>query len=171
MMRNLRYLLVLVLSLGMTAHFGEAVSGHAADVQDHSPGKIRLEVYKSPTCGCCAKWVEHAEAAGFETAVHHPQDLNRIKIDHAIAPRYQSCHTAVSEGGYVFEGHIPARFIREFFKSPPKGAVGLAVPGMPAGSPGMEMGNRFSPYQILLLKANGESEVFAEVRSAREQYR
>lgn len=170
-MSYLRYLSVLILSLGVAAHSGKADSGHAANVQDHLPGKIRLEVYKSPTCGCCTKWVEHTETAGFETAVHHPADLSQVKVDHAIAPRYQSCHTAITENGYVFEGHVPAKYIRKFLKGPPENAVGLAVPGMPAGSPGMEMGNRFSPYRILLLKANGRSEVFAEVKTVKEQYR
>ena len=165
-MGYLRFLVVLVFSLGVGVHAGDAEAPRS-----QVPGESRMEVFKSPTCGCCTKWVEHAQAAGFRVVVHHPDDLDRIKIDHDIAPRYQSCHTAVTEQGYIFEGHIPARYIQKFLKNPPENARGLAVPGMPAGSPGMEMGRRFSPYPIFVLKTDGSSEVFAEVRSAREQYR
>ncbi|MCY3803451.1 MAG: DUF411 domain-containing protein [Gammaproteobacteria bacterium] len=168
-MNFLRYLCAVVLSLGLGAVVGHADPERAAP--QSWPNKIWLDVYKSPTCGCCTKWVDHAQANGFDTAVHHPKDLAQVKDEYAIASDHWACHTAVSEDGYVFEGHIPARYIREFFASPPKGAMGLAVPRMPVGSPGMETENKFSPYQVLLLKANGESEVFAEVKSAQEQYR
>ncbi len=170
-MSFLRYLCVVVLTLGLGAVVGHAEPERTASVQAPGSGKIWLDVYKSPTCGCCTKWVEHAQASGFDTAVHHPKDLAQVKDKYAIASDYWACHTSVSEDGYVFEGHIPARYIREFFASPPRGAVGLAVPRMPVGSPGMETENKFAPYQVLLLKANGESEVFAEVKSAQEQYR
>ncbi len=168
--RYLRYVSIVTLSLGVVACSDSTESENASNVQAHSPGKIKLEIYKSRTCGCCVNWVEHAEAVGFEIAVHHPADLNQVKVEHSISPRHQSCHTAVSKDGYVFEGHIPARHIRQFFVSPPENAVGLAVPGMPVGSPGMEMGHEFSPYQVLLLKADGSSEVFAEVKTAQAQY-
>ena len=131
---------------------------------------IAMDVYKSPTCGCCGKWVEHAEQRGFSLTTHHPADLNQLKAEQSIAPEYQSCHTAVSEQGYVFEGHIPARYIHEFLAAPPADARGLAVPAMPMGSPGMEMDERFSPYQVLLLKRDGSVEVFAEVSSPTQQY-
>ena len=130
----------------------------------------RLSVYKSPACGCCADWVDHIEAAGFTTSIHHPENLNRIKAEQGIAPRYGSCHTAISGQGYVFEGHIPARYIRQFLENPPDAAIGLAVPAMPAGSPGMEMDGRFSPYQVLLLDKDGGHTVFARVATQAEQY-
>ena len=130
----------------------------------------RLSVYKSPACGCCADWVDHIEAAGFTTSIHHPENLNRIKAARGIAPRYGSCHTAISGQGYVFEGHIPARYIRQFLENPPAAAIGLAVPAMPAGSPGMEMDGRFSPYQVLLLDKDGGHTVFARVATQAEQY-
>lgn len=168
-MSYLRYLSVFVLVLGM--HSGYADSEQVSKEQEPLSGTIRLEVYKSPTCSCCAKWVEHAQADGFEVAVHHPSDLWQVKADHAITPRLQACHTAVSEDGYVFEGHVPAKYIRKFLRSPPENAVGLVIPGMPVGSPGMESGNKFSPYRVLLLKPNGGTTVFAEVKTAQEQYR
>ncbi|HBO96388.1 MAG TPA: hypothetical protein DD667_24145 [Gammaproteobacteria bacterium] len=109
------------------------------------------------------------EDSGFEAKIHHPADLNRVKDDYGVAPEYQSCHTAVTSDGYVFEGHIPARFVQQFLENPPAGAIGLSVPGMPAGSPGMEMGDRFMPYQVWLLKKDGSAEVFASVNSRDQQ--
>jgi len=123
---------------------------------------VQMEVFKSPSCGCCGKWVEHVEAAGFAVAVKNRQNLSSIKREFGIGPRYQSCHTGVAEG-YVFEGHIPASFVRRFLEEKPVDAIGLAVPGMPVGSPGMEMGERFDSYDIMLLKADGSSEVYAHV--------
>lgn len=129
-----------------------------------------LDVYKSPSCGCCQEWVEHVEAQGFSAEIHHPSDLNQIKIKYRIAPEYQSCHTAVSSDGYIFEGHIPAKIIQRFLTEKPKDALGLAVPGMPMGSPGMEMGNHFSPYDVLLLKSDGSTQVYIRINSADEQH-
>lgn len=135
-----------------------------------APSGIALDVYKSPSCGCCGLWVDHAEQRGFSVATHHPEDLNQLKFDQGIAPEVQSCHTAVSVEGYVFEGHIPARYIRDFLAKPPAGARGLAVPAMPLGSPGMEMGDRFMPYEVLLLKEDGSTAVYAKVTTPAQQY-
>ena len=132
--------------------------------------EVSLEVFKTETCECCNDWIEHIKQGGIAANVHHPENLDTVKSEYGIAPRFQSCHTAISEAGYVFEGHVPVRFIRQFLSDPPAGAMGLAVAGMPVGSPGMEIGDRFSPYDVLLLKNDGSSEVYAEVRSAREQY-
>jgi len=128
-----------------------------------SADTVVLDVYKSRTCGCCKKWVDLVEEQGFAATVHHPANLNKIKTDKGIQPRYQSCHTAVSSEGYVFEGHIPADVIKNFLSSPPKDAIGLAVPGMPVGSPGMEVGDRFDPYDVLLLKKDGSFEVYQHI--------
>ena len=122
-----------------------------------------VTVYKSPTCGCCKAWVSHLDDAGITTLTRDTADLATLKADKGIAPQYQSCHTAVSEDGYVFEGHIPARYVEQFLAAPPQDALGLAVPGMPVGSPGMEMLGRFSPYQVLLLKRDGSTQVFADI--------
>jgi len=129
-----------------------------------------LSVYKSPTCRCCGKWIDHVEASGFNTSVYHPANMDKIKADKGIASSYQSCHTAISEEGYVFEGHIPAKYVQQFLDNPPNNTIGLAVPAMPVGSPGMEMGERFSPYQVLLLKKDGSSEIFAKVERLEDQY-
>lgn len=134
-----------------------------------SEKNIALEVYKSPTCGCCGKWVDHLEGEGFNPVIRNKNSLDSIKKKFKIPSELQSCHTGVSAEGYVFEGHIPAKFIQAFLSSPPDGAIGLAVPGMPLGSPGMEVGDRFSPYSIILIKSDGSQEVFTEVSSAEEQ--
>jgi len=124
---------------------------------------VSLDVYKSRTCGCCKKWISHIEDFGFESEVHHPANLNKIKADKGIEPRYQSCHTAVSSDGYVFEGHIPADIIQRFLANPPPNAIGLAVPGMPAGSPGMEMGSRHDEYDVFLLSKDGGDVVYEHI--------
>ena len=130
---------------------------------------VFLNVYKDPTCGCCGKWVEYIENNGFAAEVHDSSDLSMIKSKHGISARYRSCHTAVSSDGYVFEGHIPAKFMRQFLGETPENAIGLAVPAMPVGSPGMEVGDKFMPYQVLLLKADGTSEIYADIATKEDQ--
>ena len=129
-----------------------------------------LTVYKSPTCGCCEKWIDHLEAAGFKAGIQHPADMGVIKDRYRIKNTLRSCHTAVSSQGYVFEGHIPARYIHQFLASPPVDATGLTVPAMPVGSPGMEYKDKFMPYQVLLMKKDGRTEVFASVQSVAQQH-
>ncbi len=125
-----------------------------------------LKVYKSPTCGCCQKWVDHINENGLRSEVVTVEDLRPIKQKYEIQGRYRSCHTGVTItelGEYVFEGHVPAEYVSSFLANPPEGAIGLSVPGMPIGSPGMEMGDRKDYYQVLLLKNDGSSEVYAHV--------
>ena len=117
-----------------------------------------LDVFKDENCGCCVGWVDHMQEAGFASKINHPRDLNGVKEELGVLPKWQSCHTAVTKGGYVLEGHIPAKYIEQFRASPPEGALGLAVPGMPLGSPGMEMGGRFTPYDIVLMNKDGSSD-------------
>ncbi|MEW5056921.1 MAG: DUF411 domain-containing protein [Cycloclasticus sp.] len=122
-----------------------------------------LDVFKSPTCGCCGKWISHIEDHGVGATIHHPDNLNLVKQKLGIAPVFQSCHTAVSKDGYVFEGHIPAAIMQRFLSEKPKGALGLAVPGMPAGSPGMEMADRRDSYDVLLLMKDGTASVYQHI--------
>lgn len=148
---------------------GDSVMTEAVETESESVVTEVFTVYKQPTCGCCTEWISHLENEGFDTVARDTEDLNAIKDRHGIEPAHQSCHTAVSSRGYVFEGHIPARYVREFLANPPEDAIGLAVPGMPLGSPGMEVGDRFTPYKVLLLKEDGSSEVFAIIESAAQQ--
>ena len=125
-----------------------------------------MQVYKSPTCGCCQKWIDHLNQSGFEVSATDTLEMNDIKTQYQIGSAYRSCHTGVvvtEQGGYVFEGHIPASVIQSFLNNPPEGALGLSVPGMPIGSPGMEVGDRRDYYEVLLLKTDGSSEVFAKM--------
>jgi len=101
---------------------------------------ISLGVYKSPTCGCCKKWIEHIEDNGFQSETHSIRDVSIIKKKKGIEPRYRSCHTAVSNEGYVFEGHVPAKYIQQFLtEKHDDNVIGLSVPSMPVGSPGMRL--------------------------------
>jgi hypothetical protein len=170
MIKPLAWLAIMLLSVGLSACNksdlppSEPASQATIQAQAQSQSEaVVLDVYKSPTCGCCGAWVEHVEANNFAATIHHPDDLAGVKARYGIAPRYQSCHTAVSADDYVFEGHIPAAIIERFLAEKPAGAIGLAVPGMPVGSPGMEMGDRHDDYQVLLLKADGSSEVYQQV--------
>lgn len=94
------------------------------------------------------------------------QDLNPIKEKYGISPSHQSCHTGVA-GGYIFEGHIPAPIIQQFLSEKPGNAIGLSVPGMPIGSPGMEMGDRIDDYDVIMIKKDGSSEVYQRIRQGK----
>ena len=126
--------------------------------------KFSLLVHKTPTCGCCKKWIEHLESNGFSPSSKDHQSLQGVKEKYNIKPEYRSCHTAVSEDGYIFEGHIPGKYIAQFLAEKNADAIGLSVPGMPLGSPGMEIGDRFTPYDVLILYKDGTSKVYAEIK-------
>lgn len=131
---------------------------------------LQMTVYKSPTCGCCGAWVEHVEDSGVKVEVSHPDDLNAVKAKYKVPQDHGSCHTAVTAEGDVFEGHVPHKFIAQFLADRPEGAFGLAVPAMPIGTPGMEMGEKFSPYEVRLLMKDGSTKTYAKVSSAAEQF-
>ncbi|WP_366524224.1 DUF411 domain-containing protein [Brevundimonas sp.] len=117
-------------------------------------------MYKTPTCGCCTAWVDHMRGAGFEAQVNELPDLRSIRSTQGVPEALASCHTALI-GGYVLEGHVPAADVRKLLTEHPE-AVGLVVPGMPLGSPGMETpdGQR-EPYETLLILKGGGTRVFA----------
>ena len=123
-----------------------------------------LLVHKTPTCGCCKKWVDHMEDNGFSVTTEDHQSLTMIKDDLRIQPEFRSCHTGVSQEGYFFEGHVPSRYVLQFLSESNPDAIGLSVPGMPLGSPGMEVDNRFTPYDVLVHFQDGTSKVYAQVR-------
>ena len=127
-----------------------------------APGTTRVTVYKSPTCGCCANWVGHMKSNGFTVDAHDVGDdmLEQVKTTAGVPTALRSCHIALADG-YAFEGHVPADVVKKVLATKPKFA-GLAVPGMPAGSPGMEMGGRSEPYQVMAFDRQGKSWVFAK---------
>ncbi|MBS1158683.1 MAG: hypothetical protein H6R15_1102 [Proteobacteria bacterium] len=118
-----------------------------------------VEVFKSPYCGCCEKWVEHLQKNRFTVNAHNVNDVPAARKRLGMPERVASCHTA-RVGGYLIEGHVPAADIQRLLKEKPK-AVGLAAPGMPQGSPGMETATPV-PYQTLLVQADGSTTVFAK---------
>lgn len=118
-----------------------------------------VTVYKSPTCGCCSKWADHMKAAGFPVETVDVTDLTNIKAEHGIPAQFGSCHTAFVDD-YAVEGHVPADDVKRLLAERPA-AAGLAVPGMPTGSPGMDTpGRRADRYEVLLVQ-DGDATVFA----------
>lgn len=133
-----------------------AQAGAAADAEARSE---KLVVYKSPTCGCCSAWVEHVQEAGFEVEVHDVANVQPVKQEHGVPGHLASCHTTLV-GGYVVEGHVPADVIRRLLAERPD-IAGIAVPGMPVGSPGMEVpGGRTDPYDVIAFTRDGGVSVF-----------
>ncbi len=118
-----------------------------------------LVLYKTASCGCCGKWAEHMQRNGFRVVSHDVDNLASIKVKHGVPPKLGSCHTAIVDG-YVIEGHVPADLVQRLLETRPPGVIGLAVPGMPLGSPGME-----SPtpqrYDVLTFDAKGGTRVYA----------
>lgn len=121
----------------------------------------KLTVYKSPTCGCCSNWVKRMRSAGFTVEAHDVGDdmLAQVKDTAGVPQALRSCHIALS-GAYAFEGHVPADLVEKVLDQKPR-IIGLAVPGMPAGSPGMEMGGRSDHYDVVAFAKDGKSWTYA----------
>lgn len=134
--------LIQILTLSMAMFTGSALA-------------TNVLTYKSPYCGCCKEWVKHMEDSGFDVSVEEHKNMNPIKQKLGITPEIASCHTAVIND-FVFEGHVPAEDIQAFLDNPPKNAKGLAVPGMPLGSPGMEYGDKKDAYEVLAYNEKGQ---------------
>ena len=125
---------------------------------------LTLTVHKTPFCGCCKKWIKHAREAGINVIEKDHQNLNAIKREYKINPKHQSCHTSISKDGYIFEGHIHADVIKKYLENPSENSKGLSVPGMPIGSPGMEMGGRLDDYVVLTIFEDNKDEIFLHSR-------
>jgi hypothetical protein len=147
------------------AWLGAAVLPLATPRAAHAAAGLRVEVWKSPTCGCCKDWVRHLEASGFQVRVHDEGNTDaRARLGMPLS--FGSCHTA-TVGGYVLEGHVPAREVKRLLAEKPTQVVGLAVPAMPVGSPGMdgpEYGGRRDPYDVLLVRRDGRANVYQAYR-------
>ena len=147
-MKKLAIMLAVLVSQGVTTYaIGEDLP--------------KMTVWKSPWCGCCVNWVEHMRDAGFEVEVEEVEDLGLVKQMASVPDELQSCHTA-QVGEYTVEGHVPASDVVRLLEERPD-ALGLFVPGMPSGSPGMENGQH-DPYDVLILRNDGETEVFSSYR-------
>jgi len=124
------------------------------------PALPKVIAYKDPSCGCCGLWVEHMKRAGFAVTAVNTPDMTSVRREYGVPTPLQSCHTAVVDG-FVVEGHVPADDVKRMLRERPK-VVGLAVSGMPLGSPGMEQGNNKQPYKVLTFDQAGKTAVFSE---------
>ena len=134
------------------------VKGDAAMPDTSRETGPQMTVYRSASCGCCTSWGSHIASAGYRIEDHVTEDMDAVKKAHGVSPQQASCHTAVVEG-YVIEGHVPASDVEKLLTERPK-AKGLAVPGMPGGSPGME-GAAKEPYSTILFKNDGSASVYS----------
>ena len=133
------------------------------ETEPNYSGTTEMTVYRSPSCGCCRVWVEHAQKHGFKIKDIKTEAMEALKQKYNIPTELASCHTTIIDG-YVMEGHVPADDIKRFLTEKPQMA-GLAVPGMPIGTPGMEARDIKQPFQVLAFNHKGEIEVFKEYQS------
>ncbi|WP_255210917.1 DUF411 domain-containing protein [Methylogaea oryzae] len=126
-------------------------------------GAMEITVYRSPSCGCCGKWLEHMAKHGFQVNDMVTEDMDAIKRKFGVSPKLASCHTAFING-YVIEGHVPAGDVKKLLTDKPA-VAGIAVPGMVSGSPGMEMGGKKEPFAVLSFDKAGKSAAFSEYSS------
>jgi hypothetical protein len=120
---------------------------------------LRIDVYKTPTCGCCKAWVEHLRKNGFAPIVHDMDDLAETKTMLGVPTALRACHTATI-GRYLIEGHVPADLVQKLVESGTRDVMGLAVPGMPSGSPGMESDTK-EPFDVIAFTSSGKTSVYA----------
>jgi hypothetical protein len=120
---------------------------------------IAMTVYKSPSCGCCKEWIKHVKANGFAVKVIDMDDVTPMKRSAGVPLNMESCHTALV-GKYVIEGHVPADLIKKILAEKPV-LVGLSVPGMPLGAPGMEESGPARPYKVMAFMRDGSSKLYA----------
>jgi len=164
-MRNKRHLSIAIVVLVILAGLGlwTRGQGEAGENGDGTTAQAAVAlppvlVYKSPTCGCCSSWVEHMQDAGFPVKVKEVNDVAPVKDKYGVPTRLRSCHTAIVDG-YVIEGHVPADVVERLLQERPD-VAGLAVPGMVAGSPGME-GGRAQSYDVVAFDREGNTSVYA----------
>lgn len=131
-------------------------AGVHAENADDKP--VDIVVYRSPSCGCCGKWLEHLKENNFNVEDVVTNDVQAIKDKYGVTREMASCHTAIVDG-YVIEGHVPANDIKTLLKTKPK-VAGIAVPGMPSGTPGMEMGGKKEPYNVMSFDREKHYQIF-----------
>ena len=134
------------------------------ETESNYSGITEMTVYRSPSCGCCGVWVDHAKKHGFKIEDIKTEEMEALKQKHNVPAELASCHTTIIDG-YVMEGHIPADDIKRFLAEKPDDLIGLAVPGMPIGTPGMEARDIKQPFKVLAFNDKGEVEVFKEYQS------
>lgn len=151
----------MIVSVSASSTFAEFTGDHSDSVLDSHAAALdttEMTVYKSPTCGCCRNWVEHVRRHGFSPVVKDTSDVTAVKTRLGVPANLRSCHTAVV-AGYVIEGHVPAEVIQRLLRERPD-VAGIAVAGMPAGSPGMETGGEPDSYDVMSFARDGTSRVY-----------
>jgi len=146
-MKNLTLIIVLAL-FGLNVNAEEGTSGN-----------LQIEVYRSPSCGCCSKWLAHLRENQFDVKDFVTNDVQAIKEKYGVTQNMASCHTAIIDG-YVVEGHVPADDIKKMLALKPE-IIGISVPGMPVGTPGMEMGAKKDAYEVISFDKQGNNKVFS----------
>jgi hypothetical protein len=152
---------LLVFAGGSDEHVASLATSAIATGSDPSGSALPVvDVYKTPTCGCCSKWVDHLREEGFVVRTTDMRDLADFKASHGVPRQLESCHTALV-AGYVLEGHVPGADVQRLLERRPA-ITGLAVPGMPIGSPGMEIpGSNAQPYDVIAFRNDESTHVFA----------
>jgi hypothetical protein len=153
----IRTFTLLALVLIPMACLNAAPATKAPANQQASPAP-EMTVYRSPTCTCCGRWLEHMKQNGFAIKDIPTEDMDAIKRQHGVPATLQSCHTALVDGYWV-EGHVPAEDVKKLLRDKPA-VAGISVPGMPVGTPGMEMGPRQDPFAVMQLDKSGNTSVF-----------
>ncbi len=153
--RNLACLLMLLIAVP----FAHAESVWNQSISDSSQSE-KITVYRSPTCGCCGLWLQHLEKHGFAVNDVKTTDMQAVKQKYGVKPEWASCHTALV-GGYVVEGHVPAADIKKLLQEKPA-VIGVSVPQMPHGTPGMEMSGHKQPFSVISFDQDGNSQTFTD---------
>ena len=155
--------IVLVAFVGGWLWAGKAPAGTNGPAAAVTGNGVQVVMYQNPSCGCCGKWAEHMRQAGFEVEVHKTPELNDIKRREGITAEFAACHTAYVDG-YIVEGHVPAADVARMLQERPA-IKGIATPGMPAGSPGME-GEWADDYDVVAFDGEGTTSVFSSHRAS-----
>lgn len=143
-----------LIGVAITAATAAVTAGFVLSAPASTAAEPAITVHKTPWCGCCGDWVDHLRDDGFDVTVREHEDLSPVRTRLDVPLALGSCHTA-EVAGYAIEGHVPATDIRRLLLERPDGVRGLSVPGMPVGSPGMEMGDRKDPYNVVAFGEDG----------------
>jgi hypothetical protein len=152
---KIKFLMLLIFSFLTVNSYAESVWDNETQALEKP---VEIVVYRSPTCGCCGKWLEHLKKHQFNVKDIVTEDMDSVKEKYHVPKNMASCHTAIVDG-YVVEGHVPAGDIKAMLNLKPE-IIGISVPGMIAGTPGMEMGNRNDPFKVIAFDKSGKYQIF-----------
>ncbi|OGT19584.1 MAG: CopG family transcriptional regulator [Gammaproteobacteria bacterium RBG_16_57_12] len=158
----IKYFVIAVVILGGSAAFAGQTSWDDGSMEPLPANTADITVYRDPNCGCCKDWISHLGRHHFKVIDLPSDQMDAIKKKYAVPKEAASCHTAVIEG-YVIEGHVPANDIKRLLRIKPA-ITGLSVPGMTTGTPGMEMGSRKDPFNVITFDSNGVADIFNSYR-------